>query len=76
MTVHPIDFFLPVPGPKRPKHKIRPIRRREQRQTIDTAVFTDPAPSLHMIGMCIFGESGRLGLLRGEEALLLFGEIK
>jgi hypothetical protein len=29
-----------------------------------------------MIGMCIFGESGRLGLLRGEEALLLFGEIK
>jgi len=29
-----------------------------------------------MIGMRILGESGRLGLLRGEEALLLLGEIK
>jgi hypothetical protein len=26
--------------------------------------------------MCVFGESGRLGLLRGEEALLLLGEIE
>jgi hypothetical protein len=26
--------------------------------------------------MSVFGESGRLGLLRGEEALLLLGDLK
>ena len=76
MTVDAFDLFLPVPGPERPEHKIGPIRRREQRQAIDAAVFPDPVSGLHMIGMRIFGKSGRLGLLRGEEALLLLGEIE
>jgi hypothetical protein len=29
-----------------------------------------------MIGVGVFGESGRLGLLGGEEALLLLGDLK
>jgi hypothetical protein len=29
-----------------------------------------------MIWVCVFGESCRLGLLRGEEALLLLGELE
>ena len=76
MTVNPLYLFLPIPGPERPEHKIGPIRRREQRQMVDAAVFPGPVPGLHMVGMRIFGESGRLGLLRSEEALLLLGEIE
>jgi len=76
MTIDTIDLFLPVPRPERPKYKIGPIRRRKQRQAVDTAVFPDPVPGLHVVGMRIFGKSGRLGLLRSEEALLLLGEIE
>jgi hypothetical protein len=76
MTVSPFYLFLPIPGPERPEHKIGPIRRRKQRQAVDTAMFPDPVPGLHMIWMRIFGESGHLGLLRREEALLLLGYIK
>ena len=76
MTVNSLYLFLPIPGPERPEHKIGPIRRRKQRQAVATAVFPDPVPGLHMVGMRIFCKSGRLGLLRGEEALLLLGEIK
>jgi hypothetical protein len=76
MTVNSLYLFLPIPGPERPKYKIGPIRRREQRQAVDTAVFPDPVPGLHMVGMRIFGKSGHLGLLRSEEALLLLGEIE
>ena len=76
MTVNSLYLFLPIPGPERPEHKIGPIRRREQRQAVDAAVFPDPVPGLHVVGMGIFGESGRLGLLRSEEALLLLGEIE
>jgi hypothetical protein len=76
MTINAFDLFVPVPGPERPEHKIGPIRRREQRQAVDAAVFPDPVPGLHVVGMRIFGESGRLGLLRSEEALLLLGKIE
>src|ERR1035438_311608 len=76
MTIDTIDLFLPVPRPERPKYKIGPIRRREQRQAVDAAVFPAPVSGLHVVGMRIFGKSGRLGLLRGEEALLLLGEIE
>ena len=76
MTVDPFYLFLPISGSERPKYKIGPIRRREQRQAVDAAVFAVPVPGLHMVGMRIFGESGRLGLLRSEETLLLLGEIE
>jgi hypothetical protein len=76
MTINAFDLFVPVPGPERPEHKIGPIRRREQRQAVDAAVFPDPVPGPHVVGMRIFGESGRLGLLRSEEALLLLGKIE
>jgi hypothetical protein len=33
-------------------------------------MLANPVPGLHMIWMSIFGESGSLGLLRGEETLL------
>jgi hypothetical protein len=39
-------------------------------------MLANPIPGLHMIRMGVFGESGRLGLLRGEEALLLPSEFK
>ena len=76
MAVNPFDSFLPIPGPERPEHQIGPVRRGKQRQAIDAAVFPGPVPGLQMVGMRIFGKSGRLGLLRSEEALLLLGEIK
>src|ERR1019366_4523353 len=68
ITVNPFYLFLPIPGPERPKYKIGPIRRREQRQAVDAAVFPDPVPGLPVVGMRIFGKSGRLGLLRSEKA--------
>jgi hypothetical protein len=39
-------------------------------------VFPYRVPGLRVVGMRIFGKSGRLGLLRSEEALLLLGEIE
>ena len=76
MTIDTIDLFLPVPRPERPKYKIGPIRSGKQRETIDSPMFADPVPSMHMIGMGVLCESSSLGLLRREEALLLFGEVE
>jgi len=39
-------------------------------------VLTDPVPDLDVVRMGVFGESASLGLLRGEEALLLLGDLK
>jgi hypothetical protein len=39
-------------------------------------VLANPVPDLHVIGVCVFGESGRLGLLGGEEALLLLSDFE
>ena len=76
MTIDPFGLFLPIPRPKRPEDKIGPIRRRKQRESINSPMFADPVPGLDMIRMSAFGESGRLGLLRRKEALLLIGEIE
>ena len=76
VAVYTLDFLVPVPGPQRPKYEFGPISRRKQCETVDTTVFADPIPDLHVVGMGVFGESGRLGLLRGEEALLLLGELE
>jgi hypothetical protein len=76
MTIDTIDLFLPVPRPERPKYKIGPIRCRKQRKAVDAAVFPNPVSGLHVVGMRIFGKSGRLGLLRSEKALLLLGELE
>jgi len=54
----------------------RPKIRQMGRAHLDTAVLADPVSNLHMIGVCVFGESGRLGLLRGKETLLLLGELE
>jgi hypothetical protein len=59
VTIDPLDLFLPVSGPERPEDKIRPIRRWEQREAVNAAMFSDPVTGLYMIGMRIFGESGR-----------------
>jgi hypothetical protein len=76
MTVNSHYLFPPIPGPERPEHKIGPIRRREQRKAVDAALFPNPVSGLHVVGMRIFGKSGRLGLLRSEKALLLLGELE
>jgi hypothetical protein len=39
-------------------------------------VLAYPVPYLHVIGVCVFGESRCLGLLGGEEALLLLSELE
>ena len=71
-----LDCFLPISGPERPEHKIRSVRYWEECQTIDTAVFPNPVSSLYMVRMSILGKSGSLGLFRGEEALLLLGNLE
>ena len=76
MTVDPFDLFLAVPGPERPEDKIGPIRCREQRQAVNAAVFADPVPGLHMVGMRILSEAGGFGLLCRKQALLLLGYVE
>src|SRR5713101_1301312 len=57
VAVHTLDFLVPVPGPQCPKDKVRPISRRKQSEPVDPPVLANPVPGLHMIGMCVFGES-------------------
>jgi len=76
MTVYTLDCFVPVPGPQCPKDKVWPINRRKENQAVDTAVLANPVPCLHMIGVRVFGESSRLGLLGGEETLLLLSGLE
>ena len=76
MTVNALDFFVPVPRPKRPQHEVGSIGCRKQGEPVDAAVLTDPVPDLHMIRMRVLGEASRFSLFRGEEALLLLGESR
>ncbi len=39
-------------------------------------MLANPVPDLDVIRMGVFGEPGSLGLLRGEEALLLLGNLE
>jgi len=59
-----------------PENEVWPISRRKQSEPVDTTVLADPVPYLHVIGMCVFRKPGRLGLLRGEEALLRLRELE
>ncbi len=76
MAVDALDVLVAVPGPQRPKDKVRPIGRRKQSEPVDPPVLANPVSGRHMIGMCVFGESGRLSLLGGEVTLLLFSEVE
>jgi len=76
MAIYTFDFLISVSGPEGPKDEFRPVCDWEQSKSIDATVFTDPVPNLHMVGVGIFGESGALGLFRGEETLLLLGDLK
>src|SRR5216683_1274209 len=76
VAVCTLDFLVPVPGPQCPKDEVGPISRRKQSEPVDTAVLADPVPDLHMIRVCVFGESGRLSLLGSEETLLLLSELE
>jgi len=76
VAVYALDFLIPVPGPQRPKYEFGPISCRKQGEPVNTAVLTDPVPDLDVVRMGVFGKSGSFGLLRGEEALLLLGDLK
>jgi len=76
VAVYTLDFPIPIPGPQCPKYEFGPISCRKQSEMIDTTMFTGPIPDLDVVGMGVFGKSSRLGLLRGEEALLLLGDLK
>jgi hypothetical protein len=76
-AVDTLDFLIPISRPQRPKDEVKPISRRKQSEPVDTPVLADPVPGVHIIEVCVFGESGRLGLLGGEKALLLLlGELE
>jgi hypothetical protein len=76
VAVYPLDFLVPIPGPQCPKYEFGPISRRKQSEPVDTTVFTGPIPDLDVVRMGVFGKSSRFGLLRGEEALLLLGNLE
>ncbi len=76
MAVYTLNLFIPVARPECPNDEIRPIGHRKQGEPVNTAVLTDPVSGLDVVGMRVLGESSRLGLLRGEESLLLLGDLK
>ena len=76
MAIDPFDFFVPVPRPECPEDKVWPVSQWEQSEPVNAPVLADPVPDLHMIGVGVLGESGCLGLLRGEEALLCSANSK
>jgi len=76
VTVDTLHFFIPVPGPERPKHEIGPISRRKERKPVNAAVLSNPVPDLHVVRVCVFCESCSFGLLRGEKALLLLCNLE
>ena len=76
MAVYTLDLLIPVTRPECPKDEVGTVGRREQGEPVDAAVLTDPIPDLDVVGMRVLGESRRLGLLRGEESLLLLGYLK
>jgi hypothetical protein len=76
VAVYTLDFLIAVPGPQRPKDKFGPVCRWKQSESINTTMLTDPVSDLNMVSMRVLGEPGSLGLLRGEEALLLLGYLE
>lgn len=49
---------------------------REQGEPVDSPMFADPVPDLHMLGMGVLSEAGGFRLLGGEEALLDLGDLE
>jgi hypothetical protein len=76
MAIYALDLLFAVARPERPEGEIRPVGCGKPSEPIDSAVFTNPVPSLHMVRMGILGKPGSLSLLRGEVALLLLGELE
>ena len=77
MAVDSLNLLLAIPRPERPKDELGPIGYREQSGLVDPAMLTDPVSNLNVVGMGILlGKSSRLGLLCGEEALLLLAILK
>jgi len=76
VAVNTLNLLVPVSGPQGPQDEVGPVCSRKQSEPVNAAVLTNPVPHLHVIGVCVFGKSGRLGLLGGEEALLLLSEFE
>ena len=76
VAVYTLDFLIAVPGPQRPKDKFGPVRRWKQGKPVDATVLAYPVSNLNVVRVGVLGKPGSLGLLRGEEALLLLGNLK
>ena len=76
VAIHAFDFLVPVSRPQRPENKVGPISCGKQGEAVNPSVLPNPVPCLYMIGVRVFSESGRLGLLGCEESLLLLSNIE
>ena len=76
MAVYTLNLLIPVPGPQCPEDEVGPVCGRKQSKPVNAAVLANPVPYLHVIGVRVLGKSGRLGLLGGEEALLLLSKLE
>jgi len=76
VAVYTFDFLIAVPGPQRPKDKFGPVRRWKQGKPVDATVLAYSVSNLDVVRMGVLGEPGSFSLLRGEEALLLLGNLK
>lgn len=76
VAVNTLCLLVPVSRPKCPENQIGAIGHRKQSESVNPAVLTNPVSNLNVVGMSILRESSGLGLLRGEETLLLFSNLK
>jgi hypothetical protein len=60
VAVYTFDLLVPVPRPECPKDEIWSVSYREQGESVDAAVLTDPVSDLDMVGMGIFGNPAAL----------------
>jgi hypothetical protein len=50
--------------------------RGEEGKSVDSPIFPNPIPGLHMVRMGVLSESGSLGLLRSEETLMSLSDLE
>jgi hypothetical protein len=75
MAEDPLAGLSPIPGPKRPKHQVRPFTSRKAGKPIDSPMLTNPVSRLNVVRVSILCEYRSFGLLRREEALLAFRDL-
>ena len=76
VAVDALDLLVPVSGPQCPQNKVGAIPGWKEGEPINSPMFAEPVPCLHMARMRVLGKTSHLHLLGREKPLLLFSEFE